>query len=165
MSAHSLNEKLVHQVQNAHAMERSVVRMLESMISTTDDVEIKEMLEHHHEETKRHEQLLAGRLEAMGEGTSTPRELAAFGGALVKGLTDQVRPGKAGKNARDAYITEHFEIATYELLERLAKVAGDQETAAVAKQNCADERRMAAKIDKNWDKFLELSLQDIAVPA
>ena len=165
MSAQSVNEKLVHQVQNAHAMERSVLRMLESLISTTDDAEIKEMLEHHHEETKRHEQLLAGRLEAMGEGTSTPRELAAVGGALVKGLADQVRPGKQGKNARDAYVTEHLEIATYELLERLAKLAGDQETAAVAKQNCADERQMAKRIDKNWDKFLELSLQDIAVPA
>ena len=165
MSTQSIDQKLVHQVQNAHAMERSVGRMLESLISTSDDAEMKAMFEHHHEETRRHERLLAARLEAMEAGTSTPRELAAVGGALVKGLADQVRPDKPGKNARDAYVTEHLEIATYELLERLATLAGDQETAAVAKQNCADERQMVNRLEQRWDKFLELSLEDITVPA
>ena len=68
-----LREKLVEYVEDAHAMEQSVLRSLDSMISTTDDNEMRSMLEHHKEETERHERLLTERLDALGEGTSAPR--------------------------------------------------------------------------------------------
>ena len=68
------------------------------------------------------------------------------------------RPDKPGKNARDCYTTERMEIVAYELLERLAKKADDEQTAEVARKNRADEQAMARKIDSNWDRFLELTL-------
>jgi ferritin-like metal-binding protein YciE len=158
MADDKLQQKLIDYVEDAHAMEQSVSTMLNSMISTTDDPEIRSMLEHHKQETEEHERRLRERLDALGAGTSTRKQAQTIATALMKGVSDIARTDKPGKNARDGFVTEHMEIAAYELLERLAKKAGDQKTAEVARQNRADEQAMARKIDSNWDRFLELTL-------
>ena len=61
MADDKLQQKLIHYIQDAHAMEQSVSMMLDSMISSTDDAEITEMLKHHQQETERHEQRLRAR--------------------------------------------------------------------------------------------------------
>ncbi len=155
-----LQQKLVGYVADAHAMEQNVLQMLESMISTTPDEEIVKELEHHTMETERHELLLRQRLEALGAGPSVRKQVQTLTAGLAKGATDQLRGDKAGKNARDGFVTEHMEIAAYELLERLAIRAGDEETAEVARRNRADEEAMARKIAANWDKFVDLTLQE-----
>ena len=160
-----LREKLVDYVEDAHAMEQSVSRSLDSLISTTDDPEIVEMLRHHKQETEEHERRLRERLEALGAGTSTRKEVQTVAGALLKGIADQARTDKAGKNARDGYVTEHMEIAAYQLLERLAQRAGDAETAEVARRNRADDEAMARRIDANWDRFLDLTLAEAGIQA
>jgi ferritin-like metal-binding protein YciE len=163
MADDQLQQKLVDYVEDAHAMEQNASKMLSSMIYTTDDPEIKEVLRHHKEETKEHARRLRERLDTMGAGTSTTKEVWAVGSALLKGVGDVVRTDKPGKNARDCFMTEHMEIASYELLERLAERAGDQQTAEVARQNRADEEAMAKKIDSNWDKFLDLTLAEAGI--
>jgi ferritin-like metal-binding protein YciE len=165
MADDKLREKLVDYVQDAQAMERNVLRMLDSMISTTDDPEITEVLRHHKEETEEHERRLRERLEALGADTSTTKEAGAVGAALLKGVGDVARSDKPGKNARDGFVTEHMEIASYQLLERLAQRAGDQQTAEVARRNRADEEEMARKIDANWDRFVELTLREAGIQA
>ena len=75
MADDKLQQKLVDYIEDAHALEQNVSTMLTSMISTTDDPEITEMLKHHKEETEEHERRLRERLEAMGAGTSTTKEV------------------------------------------------------------------------------------------
>jgi ferritin-like metal-binding protein YciE len=87
---------------------------------------------------------------------------SVIGGAM-KSMVDSVRGDKPGKNARDGFMTEHVEIAAYELLERLAVKAGDAETAEVARSNRADEEAMAQKIAGSWDHVLDLTLADAGV--
>jgi ferritin-like metal-binding protein YciE len=53
-----------------------------------------------------------------------------------------------------------MEIASYELLSRVAEKAGDAETATEAREIIEEERAMASVIEENWDKFAELSLQE-----
>ena len=158
MADAKLQRKLVDHVQDAHAMEQTVSTMLDSMIATTDDPEITEMLKQHKRQTQEHERRLRERLDAMGAGTSTTKSVGGLGAALFKGVGDVARTDKPSKNARDGYMTEHMEIAAYELLERLAKRAGDEKTAEVARLNRSDEQAMAKKIEANWDRFVDLTL-------
>jgi ferritin-like metal-binding protein YciE len=152
--------KLVSYVRDAHAMEQNVMGMLDSMIRTTEDLQIKKDLEHHQEETRGQIDRLSSRIEALGGDTSTVKDVGAVMGALVKGLGDVARTDKASKNARDGFVTEHLEIASYQLLERLAQRAGDMETAEVARQNRDEEEAMAAKIAATWDKVIDLTLAE-----
>ena len=100
------------------------------------------------------------RLEAQGASPSMVREAGGIVAALMKSVVDLTRQEKAGRNARDGYATEHLEIASYQLLERIARKANDEETAEAARQNRADEEAMAKKIEANWDRFAELSLEE-----
>ena len=158
MTDTKLQRKLVDHVQEAHAMEQTVSTMLDSMIATTDDPQITEMLRQHKRQTQEHERRLRERLDAMGTGASTTKSVGGLGAALLKGVGDVARTDKPSKNARDGYMTEHMEIAAYELLERLAVRAGDERTAEVARQNRSDEQEMAKKIEANWDRFVDLTL-------
>jgi len=160
-----LTIKLGDYIENAHAMETNVLQMLDSMIRTTKDKQIKRELQLHKKQTQRHEERLRERLEKMGRAPSTRKEAQSMIGALVKGVGDQVRGDKAGKNARDGFVTEHMEIAAYELLERLAERAGDTRTATVARQNKREEEAMARKIAAKWDKFVDLSLAEDGIKA
>jgi ferritin-like metal-binding protein YciE len=158
-----LKQQLVKHIGEAHAMEQNVIRMLDSMIATTEDPDIVESLRLHRVETEEHRDRMARRLEAHGESPSVVKDVGGIMGALMKGVVDIARGEKAGRNARDGYATEHMEIASYELLERVARRAGDDETAEAAAQNRADEERMAKVIEDQWDRFAELSLEEAGV--
>jgi ferritin-like metal-binding protein YciE len=160
----TLHDQLVKHIDEAISMEEGVKRLLDGMIATTDDPQVLDLLEHHKVETEQHSQRLRRRLEAHGATPSLVREATGILGALAKLPLDLVRGEKAGRNARDGYATEHMEIAAYQLLERIATRAGDEETAEVARQNRAEEEAMARKLDEHWDLFAEASLRAEGVP-
>jgi ferritin-like metal-binding protein YciE len=158
-----LNDQLIKHIDEAHAMEQNVLRMLDGMIAATDDPEILDALEHHQMQTQGHADRMASRLEAQGASPSAVKQRGGVLGALAKMPLDLVRGEKAGRNARDAYATEHMEIAAYELLRRIAQKAGDEETATAAEDIIVEEKQMATLIEQNWDKFAELSLREEGV--
>jgi ferritin-like metal-binding protein YciE len=161
----TIESELVKHIDEAYAMEQNVLRMLDGMISTTDDADIVRELEHHKIQTEGHAERMKSRLDAHGAQPSMVREVGGILGALMKMPLDLVRPEKAGRNARDGYATEHMEIAAYELLSRIAERAGDADTAAAAREIIAEEREMAATIEANWDRFATLSLSESGVAA
>jgi ferritin-like metal-binding protein YciE len=160
-----LKGQLTKHIDEAIAMEQDVLRMLDSMIETTDDDEIKGELREHKLETERQSERLRERLEAHGSQPSLVREAGGVMGALMKSVVDVARTEKAGRNARDGYATEHMEIASYQLLERIALRAGDEQTAQVARQNREEEEAMAKRLEAHWDRFADLSLADAGVAA
>jgi ferritin-like metal-binding protein YciE len=83
--------------------------------------------------------------------------------ALMKMPLDMVRGERSGRNARDAYATEHLEIASYELLRRVAERAGDEETAQACLDILEQERAMAQFVEERWDLLAEQSLREEGV--
>jgi ferritin-like metal-binding protein YciE len=158
-----LEDQLIKHLDEAYAMEQSVGRMLDGMISTTDDPEILDALEHHRLQTQVHADRIRARLEAHDAQPSGARQVGGMLASLAKVPFDMVRGEKAGRNARDCYATEHMEIASYELLRRIAEKAGDEQTAHVAQEIIGEEKAMADLIADNWDRFAELSLQEEGV--
>ncbi len=163
--AMQFDEQLVRYLDEALAMEQSVVRMLDSVIYSFDDDDVKEALRGHKLETERHIDRLRQRLEAHGQTPSLVREAGGILGAMMKSVIDLTRSEKAARGIRDAYATEHLEIAAYQLLERVAVRVGDEETAEVARENRLDEERMAAWIDGKWELFTELALAEARLRA
>ena len=158
-----LRQKLADYVEYVHALEQNVLLQLDSLILNTDDPELAGMFRRHKEESRRQLERLRVRRAALGRGTAlsgAAKDLAAIATAQVKGIGDVLRADKGVQNARDAFATEHAEIAAYEFLERLADWAGDPETANVARESRAEEEAMAARIAENWDAFLDLSLRE-----
>jgi ferritin-like metal-binding protein YciE len=159
-----IETQLVNHIDEAHALEQTVLRMLDGLIRSAEDPEIIDRLEHHKLETQQHESLMRGRLEAHGATPSMVRQAAGMLEALLKMPFDLVRGESTGRSARDAYTTEHLEIASYELLRRVAERAGDEETARACLDILEQERAMAQYIEENWDRFAEQSLREEGVP-
>jgi ferritin-like metal-binding protein YciE len=162
--ADDLRDQLIKHIDEAHAMEQSVLRMLDGMIATSDEPQVIDMLEHHKVQTQTHAFRMKSRLEAHGASPSIVRQAGGIIEALAKLPLDMVRSEKAGRNARDGYATEHLEIASYELLRRVAERAGDEETAQIALEIIGEEREMAAFFEQNWDLFASASLREAGVP-
>jgi ferritin-like metal-binding protein YciE len=159
MASRQETKQLIKHIDEGVAMEQNVLRMLDSMIRTTEDPEISRALEQHKQTTRRHIERLEQRLKMHGSSPSRTRQAGGIVGARLKSVVDVARRDKAGRNARDGFVTEQLEIASYELLERIARKAGDDETAQVARQNRTEDQAMAKRLADNWDKFAELSLQ------
>ncbi|MES1247845.1 MAG: DUF892 family protein [Actinomycetota bacterium] len=158
-----IQAQLISHLDEAHALEATVLRMLDGLIRSADDPELIDRLEHHRPETQQHESLLRGRLEAHGATPSLVRQAAGMLEGVLKLPLDLVRGESNGRGARDAYTTEHLEIASYELLRRVAERAGDEETARACRDILEQERAMAQFIEEHWDRFAEQSLREAGI--
>jgi ferritin-like metal-binding protein YciE len=155
-----LVSQLIKHLDEAHAMEQTVEKLIDGMLQTTDDPEIVDRLEHHKLETQHHAATMRRLLEAHNAQPSMVRQAAGIFEAMMKMPLDMVRGEKSGRNARDGYASEHLEIASYELLKRVAQRVGDEETVRACDEILEQERAMASFFEANWDRFAELSLRE-----
>src|SRR5439155_22239364 len=72
--ADELQAQLVKHIDEAYAMEQNVLRMLDGMISTTDDPDIKRELQQHKLETQQHTDRMEKRLRAHDASPSAVQE-------------------------------------------------------------------------------------------
>jgi ferritin-like metal-binding protein YciE len=163
---HKQQEKVVQYLNEAHATEHALVRVLQSQIAVTPRGSYRNGLEAHLRETREHADRVGRRRQALGEGSNPLMAVlgaveTVVGQALALGKTpfDLLR-GSGGeekvlKNAKDACATEAFEIATYTALERLASSVGDEETSKLAASILADEEKMLRRVMREIPKLTD----------
>src|SRR6478609_8005464 len=159
MAPDSLPEQLVKYLTDVHAMEVQALAQMRKAPELAGDPQLASAFETHCTETERHEALIRERLQAHD---ATPSRIEDLLGKLSgKGFTlfAQANPDTPGKLATHAYSYEHMELAAYDLLEKVATRAGDEETAAVAREIRAEEEAMAVRIGEQWDRTVEASLK------
>jgi ferritin-like metal-binding protein YciE len=160
MASDSLSEQLVKYLTDVHAMEVQALAQMRKAPDLAGDPDVAAAFEAHRVETERHEALIRERLGAHDASPSKVEDL--LGKLSGKGfvLFAQANPDTPGKLATHAYSYEHMELAAYDLLEKVAIRAGDEPTAAVAREIRAEEEAMAIRIGDFWDKTVAASLKD-----
>jgi ferritin-like metal-binding protein YciE len=151
-------QELVKFLQDAHGMEQQSLQTLQAAVAAAGDPQLESLYQGHVSETQRHLELLKERLETYDESRSLIKDLAgrmtaAGVGAAV--VSDSDTPAKL---LAVAYGFEHFEIATYELIKRLADRVGDHDTVEMADKILVNERQAAQKLEASYDLALERSI-------
>jgi ferritin-like metal-binding protein YciE len=159
-------QKIVQYLNEAHATEQALTRVLQSQIAMAPSGSFRTGLETHLKETRDHAKRVAKRLEELDQGRNPLQVVVGatetvFGQVLALSKTplDLLR-GTGGdekvlKNAKDACATEALEIATYTAIERLARAIGDTKTADLAKSIRADEEKMLDRVLREIPKLTD----------
>ena len=147
--------QLVKYLADAHAIEGQSRKLLERGTKIASPPALTEVLSHHLEETVEQEQRLQRRLRERGASTSSLKDAALRLGALNWAAFMAAQPDTPPKLAGFAFAVEHLEIASYELLRRVAARASDEQTVAIATQALVEERQAAAAIAGCWQAALE----------
>jgi ferritin-like metal-binding protein YciE len=140
---------------DAHAIERQSISLLRKGVGMAGAEELARVFEAHQAETEEQARRLERRLEARGSAPSTLKDAALRLGALNWGAFMAAQPDTPAKLAGFAFAVEHLEIGSYELLLRVAKRAGDEETAALVEATLGEERGAAAANAGQWDAALD----------
>ncbi|MGI8593358.1 MAG: ferritin-like domain-containing protein [Solirubrobacteraceae bacterium] len=161
MTPASIDEQLSKYLTDAHSIEEQALAQLRVAPGLAGEPELADALRDHLAETEGHEQLVRARLEARGASPSRVKDLVMKAGGLGFVLFAKSQPDTPGKLAAHAYSYEHLELASYELLMRVAQRAGDHDTAVAAGSIRDEEARMAQRLEGLFDRTVEASLRDV----
>jgi ferritin-like metal-binding protein YciE len=163
VGADDLQEQLLKYLADAHAIEAQAIELLEKGSDIAGASMLEELYAEHLAETRDQQELVADRLTALGGSPSAIKDAALRAGALNWGLFFQSQPDTPHKLAAFAYAFEHLEIASYELLKRVAQRAGDDATAELAERILAQEYEAASRIAGAFGAAIEASLEAAGV--
>lgn len=152
------DEQLVKYLADVHSIELQALAQLRAAPKIAGDERLCQVFEQHLVETEDQELRVRERLEALGGEPSKLKDAAGAAGGWGMVAFAASQPDTPGKLAMHAYSYEHMELAAYELLKRLAERAGDEETARMAATIAEEERRMAERLEQNFDAAVEVSL-------
>ena len=154
-----LREQLISYLADAHSIEEQALVQMRRAPDIAGDEELARIFRAHETETEEHERLVRERLEALGASPSKLKDLVMRAGGAGFGAFAALNPDTPGKLTAHAYSYEHLELASYELLSRVAQRAGDEETVAVARRIRDQEGQMGERLEACFDRAVDASLR------
>jgi ferritin-like metal-binding protein YciE len=155
-----IHEQLIKHLTDAHSIEEQALTQLRRAPAMAGDPELAAAFGRHLAETEQQERMIRKRLDEHDAGPSTVKDLAGRAGGIGMLMFARFNPDTPGKLVNHAFSYEHMEIATYELLARVARHAGDAATVQVAHEIAAEEHAMARRLEANFDRAVVASLRD-----
>lgn len=138
-------ERLLHYLDDALAVEMALAVMLKDMVQEATDPAIRASLQEHSVVTQRHRESLEARIRALG---GRPQALKGMAGRVVARLADAINAAhddldKSAQHLMEIFAAEHLEMAMYRSLEAFADAVGDGATADLAREHFRQERAAA----------------------
>ena len=154
---------LVAYLADAHAIEQQAIALLERASKTAGDPLFTEVYERHLEQSREHADMIKRRLAVHDARPSMFKDSAMRLGGLNWSAFFRAHPDTPGKLAAFTYAFEHLEIASYELLSRVARRAGDDHTCDACEQILMEERVAAGAIAGTFERAADASLAETTV--
>ena len=152
-------EQLTKYLADAHAIEAQAIELLEKGPAIAGESGLGRVLSDHLDQTHGQQAAIRTRLEAHDASPSRVKDAVMRAGGLNWAGFFAAQPDTPAKLAGFAFAFEHLEIGGYEQLKRVARWAGDEETARVAEGIIAEEHTAAAAIRAQFESAVEASLE------
>lgn len=138
------HDDLVRWLNDAYAMENSIIEVLEDHVKDARDFpEIRQRLSQHLEETHAHADEVKSCIESLGGSVSTAKTALSEALSKMKCVFAGMYSDELVKNSLSEYMTEHLEIGCYHSLIAAAEECGENHVAEVCGHILEEEQRMA----------------------
>jgi ferritin-like metal-binding protein YciE len=156
----SAEQMFLHELTDIYDAEHRFLEGQEQMAAQVSDEKLRQLIEHHSEETQQHIRNLEQVFSALGANPEREQCRGASGlvseaGTLLKSskppITDSLVAGAAAK-------VEHYEIVSYTDLIETAKAMGHTDAAKLLEQNLKQEQKTAERLEKESPRLLKQAM-------
>src|SRR3954463_8347214 len=158
--AEDVHEQLTKYLTDAHSIEVQALAQLRTAPDLAGAPELVEAFRSHLVETEEHERLTRELLESRGAKTSKVKDAVMAVGGKGFLLFARLQPDTPGKLFAHALSFEALELASYELLRRVAERDGAQDVVEAATRIAEEERTMMHTLEGYVDAAADASLRE-----
>jgi ferritin-like metal-binding protein YciE len=143
--------ELIRFLGDMYSVEQQSIAQLTSAPALAGDKRLSNDFRRHYEETEQHLRLVRERLDSHEASVSVIKTFLLKAGGKGFLLFALSQPETPGKLAVHSYSYEAMEWASYEILARLGRLAGDPQTLAVAFTIRDQEHTMMKRLEGDFD--------------
>ena len=155
-----IHAQLTKYLTDAHSIEEQALAQLRTAPDLAGDPQLGAAYRDHLSETEIHEQTIRRLLEERGAKPSTTKDAVMKLGGKGFLLFARLQPDTPGKLHAHSLSYEGLELASYELLCRVAERAGEEDVAEAAEWIRGEERRMMDRLEERFDLAVAASLRE-----
>ena len=156
--ATELHDQLTKYLTDAHSIEVQALAQLRTAPKLAGNSQLSHIFEEHLAETENHERLTRELLDARGASPSKLKDVVMGAGGKGFLLFARLNPDTPGKLYAHSVSYEALELASYELLARVAERAGETEVVETARRIGAEERAMIDRLESHVDDAYSASM-------